>query len=168
MKKNTLMLVLLAGGITILGAFFYGKNSTYTVRAPNADKMPLAADSSAGSGSSNAAAATVDPQPLQAKQKFKDSQYYDYAYLVSGISINAAAREALAGFDVSRQVLADGKIKITLKALEARYRNQSYTLSDGQKLYFIETSFGDDSGDREYALSDDTAIIVDKDGYIAG
>ena len=36
----------------------------------------------------------------------------------------------------------------------------------GQKLYFIETSLGDDRNDQEYALGDDAAVLTESDGTI--
>ena len=98
--------------------------------------------------------------------KLADTQYAPYSYLVSGDTLDAQAQRAISGFTLLKDTLSDGLTKITLKATVSRYRDQAYTLHSGEQLYFIETSFGDDPGNQEFSLSDDTAVVVDKDGYI--
>lgn len=100
--------------------------------------------------------------------KFADSQYYPYSYLISGGALSSDAKTAITGFDLSKTENSDGSVTYTLTALKQGYTNQTYTLSSGEKLYFIERSLGDDdaASDSDYSLRDDTAIIVNSDGYI--
>ncbi len=101
------------------------------------------------------------------QQLFKDSPYVSYAYLVSTDNIDSSTKQALSGFKLEKQSIAGGGQTITLKALDAGYADQSYTLKPGDKLYFIETSLGDDPYNHELSLSDDTAIVVNAQGYIS-
>jgi len=101
-----------------------------------------------------------------AKVKLSDTKYWPYSYLISTDTIGSKTQAALAGFKLERTVLADGTQNITLKALQPEYKDQSYTVLPGQKLYFIETSFGDDHANIEGSLSDDVAVLVDADGYV--
>jgi len=100
------------------------------------------------------------------KVKFSDSPDSKNAFLISGDALDADAKAAMAGFDMKKTVLADGSFQITLTSTNPEYKDQSYTLKQGEKLYFIERFMGDDVGTEEKNLKDDIAIIVDADGYI--
>ncbi len=99
------------------------------------------------------------------KQLFADSPYKPYAYLISTDTVDTATQQALSGFKLVKQNNADGSQTISLKALESRYADQTYVVKPGEKLYFIETSLSDDPANRELSLSDDTAILVNAQGY---
>lgn len=100
--------------------------------------------------------------------KFVDSPYYQYAYLISGNNLSAQAKTAITGFDLSKTSNSDGTATYTLTAIKQGYTNQTYTLSSGEKLYFIERSLGDDNtaDNSDFTLRDDTAIVVNSNGYI--
>ncbi len=99
--------------------------------------------------------------------KLADTRYWNYAHLISGDApLDQGAQAAISGFHMEKQNLSDGSVQITLKAISPQYHDQQYVVKPGQKLYFIEGSFGDDAGGNEYALGDDTAVVVDADGYI--
>jgi len=96
-----------------------------------------------------------------------DEPYANNAYLISGDTLDDTAKNAMSGFSMSKTQNSDGTTTIALSSTNPEYQNQSYTLQPGQKLYFIEMSGGDDSNNQEGALSDDKAVIVDADGYVA-
>jgi len=99
--------------------------------------------------------------------KFTDSPDYKSSFLISSETLDGPAQNAISGFSLSRIVMADGSINITLKALNPEYNDQNYIVKPGQNLYFIEKYGGDDSPpNNEGNLVDDKAILVDKDGYI--
>ena len=99
---------------------------------------------------------------------FAGSPYFQYAYLISTPDLNAQTKNALAGFKLGTTQNTDGTVTYTLTTTKSGYFNQTYTVKPGEKLYFIERSLGDDdvTNDSDYALGDDTAIIVDANGYI--
>lgn len=100
-------------------------------------------------------------------QSFVKSPLFNYAYLISGGSLSAEAKNAIAGFTVSTQTMSDGSQNITLNAISSQYQDQSYIVQSGQSLYFIERSMGDDQAPSvENALGDDFAVVVDANGYI--
>ncbi len=109
---------------------------------------------------------SFSPMTTSTKIKLTDSRYASQAYLISSESLSNETTQALAGFSVNRQVNPDGSLTITLKALSLEYQDQRYTVQPDQKLYFIETSFGDDTDTRDISLGDDHALIVDAEGYI--
>lgn len=100
------------------------------------------------------------------KIKLSDTRYWNYAYLISGDTLNEQAKIALSGFGREMKTLSDGSTEIILKAVSSDYSNQEYLLKKGEKLYFIETALSDDPQFKEYNLGDDVAVKVDANGYI--
>ena len=158
MKNNKILLFLMAASIMLVIAACTNSGSSQG-NGYNAPGNPPAASSPVSSGSASSAAQKV---------KLSDTQYWRAAHLISGDSPDASAQRALAGFNVDKKVMGDGTTQITLTTTTPGYVNQSYTLQPGQQLYFIETSMGDDSTNpsQEFNLGDDTAVIVDAQGYV--
>lgn len=101
----------------------------------------------------------------QKKVKLSNTRYAPYAYKISDDSVSQEERRALAGFKVSKSS-SGGVTTIQLDTTKQEYSNQTYKLKNGEQLYFIETSLGDDSRGKEYAMEDDTGVVVDSNGYI--
>jgi hypothetical protein len=99
-------------------------------------------------------------------QKFSEQAYFKNAYLISAYTLSNDAKMALTGFKMEKKIMPDGTTKIDLKALETQYHDQSYTLKNGEQLYFIDKFLGDDQGNSESNIGDDTAVIVSSDGVI--
>lgn len=109
------------------------------------------------------------PSTIQAsKVLFSTSQYEPYAYLISTKVLSSQTKTALAGFNLTSKQNANGTTTYILTTSKPSYTNQSYTISSGEKLYFVEHSLGDDNSatDTDYFLGDDKAIVVDANGYI--
>lgn len=137
MKKNTTVIIIIVTIVIVLGVYFASKmNKGYT--------SPVG----------------------QSSQLFASSQFAQYAYLISTDTYDANTQKALTGFSVTKNNLPDGSMKIVLNALNPEYKTQTYTVKNGEKLYFIEKSLGDDAGNQEKFLGDDSAILVDASGYI--
>ena len=131
--------------------------------------QPTASNQLSGALANPGTPATPAAQPgsnSSSPQKFSDSPDWKSAYLISSATLDDNAKTALSGFELQRQVLGDGRTNITLKALSAEYSDQNYVLQPGQSLYFIEKFLADDSSGRDLNLHDDTAVVVDADGYI--
>ena len=105
-----------------------------------------------------------------ASTKFIDQSYYNSAYLISGATMDDQAKQATAGFDITKQDLPDGTTQYNLKALNSGYKDQVYVIKPGQKLYFIELFMGDDdsAANQENGMRDDMAVVVDADGNVVG
>ncbi len=99
---------------------------------------------------------------------FASSSLAQNAYLISTPTYDANTQTALAGFNVVKNPQADGSTQITLNATNPDYQTQTYTVKPGEKLYFIEGNLGDDSGNTDKTMGDDTAVLVDANGYIIG
>lgn len=107
----------------------------------------------------------VPANPNLSRQKFIDSKYFQNSYLISDDILSTQAKKALTGFQISKETMPDGSVKISLKATESGYQDQQYILKAGQMLYFIDKNLGDDSG-SEKNQGDDFGIVVDSSGYI--
>ncbi len=146
--------------VTVGGIFFFlspGSKHQLSSSAPAA--------SPSGLGQNSPSPASSNTQRTNKGAKFADTPLSKYAYLVSGDTLDASATRALSGFQLTKDTLPDGSKKITLQAKKSEYHTQTYALKPGEQLYFIETSFGDDASDEDYNLSDDTAVVVDANGY---
>lgn len=121
---------------------------------------PSGPNSSSGSTASSSAATASGT-------KLSDEPYANSAYEIDPNNMSAAAKQATQGFNISSQTLANGDTKITLAANgNPEYHTQAYELKSGQKLYFIEQNPGDDQPDHDAFAGDDTAVVVDQNGYV--
>lgn len=110
---------------------------------------------------------TADAQLMKSTgQLFTSSQDYSYAYRIFPTFVSDQAKQAIDGFDMKTENLGNNLFRITLTAKNSSYKSQILTVSGDQKIYFIETSWGDDEPTADYALHDDYAVAVDSQGYI--
>jgi hypothetical protein len=102
------------------------------------------------------------------KQKFSDSSDFQYGYKIFPGALSSSAKEAMAGFAFTTKTMPDGSTQITLTSQNKFYKTQQYVVKPGSSLYFIERMMGDDDSekDTDARYTDDTAIIVDVQGYI--
>ena len=102
------------------------------------------------------------------KQLFKDTQEYQYAYQIYPGDLSTDTKTALAGFSMKTTDLSDGSTQVDLSATNPAYQSQSYVVKKGYILYFIEMNLQDDNKDanKDRIIRDDTAVLVDKNGYI--
>lgn len=96
---------------------------------------------------------------------FASSQYAPYSYLVSSPTISPQAQAALAGYNLSRSVLQNGTVKMRI-SIPGTSANQTLMLAPTDKLYVVETSFGDDGYGYEGSYGDDGFIVVNQTGYL--
>lgn len=163
MKKGTIAIIVIVL-VIILGIWLFssgsGSNSTYSQNDTNTTQA------NNNTNNTNTSPAPAPAQNANSGQLFSTSRYAKYAYLISTSVYDAKTKEALSGFTVTKKTLSDGSEQITLNAKNVGYQTQVYTVKPGEKLYFIETSFGDDGNNRDEVLGDDHAILVDASGYI--
>lgn len=153
---TTLVLVLVAGVMFYAGAK-YEKNKL--------SKLGLLKNGTSQSQATGTKKAKTSTTTVTT-QKFVDQDYYKSAYLISGATLSADAKKALAGFTMSKKALPDGTTSILLKAQKAEYHDQTYVLKTGEQLYFIEKSLVDDAGNVENNINDDSAAVVDGQGNV--
>jgi len=117
---------------------------------------------------SQATKPTMMPQPTPMLQKFSDSSDFQYAYKIFSGALSDQAKQAMAGFAFTTKAMSDGSTQITLTSQNQFYKTQQYVVKPGYSLYFIERMMGDDdaTNDTDAKFTDDSAIVVDPQGYI--
>ena len=118
--------------------------------------------------SPNPAPSATTVTTTNSRVKFDSSPASKFAYQIFPGPISAEAKTALAGFMLDTKTQSDGSSLITMTSTNTEYKNQTYTVKPAEILYFIEKNPKDDSESEnaEKFLADDTAVVVDADGYI--
>lgn len=172
-----LSLLAVAGlvGLT-LGAYGYAQGMPAAAGSASLPSPHPAAASGAArhTGSQGHGAGTSTTQPptstsAMTHQKLgpllSSTQYASYAYrLYPGVR-STQARLATAGYTVE---VTPGPSTITVRVSAAGGGQGAQTSSypAGDRVYFVEASFGDDSGDAEYNTGDDGLIVTNNAGRI--
>ena len=90
-----------------------------------------------------------------------------YAYLISTPILNSSAKYATAGFNIAERMLVNGSMSINIASLSSAALNSTYIILPSERLYYIDTSLGDDAPPNgEYSLGDDGVVLTDSNGYI--
>lgn len=146
-------------GVLIVAILIIAAVVLYLMAAPNSVALTggNTANSSQG-GSTGTGSGT----------KLSDTQYAAFANLVYSPANSSVQYEA-AGFSITKSVLANGSVSVTMTPLGALGKNSTFTFPKNDSLYYIDSSIGDDSvPSSEYALADDHVVLVDSAGYIVG
>ncbi|MFB6158348.1 MAG: hypothetical protein ABEJ95_01665 [Candidatus Nanohalobium sp.] len=158
-KKTSVAALAFAGLIVVAAPLMLThltKNSKNSISTKNSPKQ---------TGSRSSQRKQRNDKNSSHRVKLSQTKYAPYSYKISDSSVDQEEKRALAGFQVSKTT-DNGDRVIQLNAQRKEYHDQKYRLKDGEQLYFIETSMGDDSHGHEYAMEDDTAVVVDSNGYI--
>jgi hypothetical protein len=121
---------------------------------------PSAAPARPTAGTPGAAGSpSPGPGPLLSSEP-----YASVAYRIWPGPVSSAASQALAGLVISVHQRASGL------AVTAAARGQGPTASHlypgGVRVYVVEASLGDDSGNLDYSLGDDAVVVTDAHGRI--
>jgi len=110
----------------------------------------------------------MPPAPPKSGDKFSDTTVFASAVQVFPGDLTEAARNALTGFDMTTSKNDDGTTQVTFIPKDQDDQKSSYKVAEGQTLYFVEMSKGDDNEDtnKDMFLRDDYGILVDKDGIV--
>ena len=90
--------------------------------------------------------------------------YASAAYLIWPGSPNAAAKAALTGLNVT--VRRQGSVILVAAGVNGQPTPAPRRFAGGTRVYVVEQSFGDDSGNSDYNLGDDALIVTDSKGGI--
>jgi len=91
--------------------------------------------------------------------------YTPYAYEIYPARETASTKLALAGFKYVIHTQGAGiALKLTVAGSGQTAAQKSYPSTD--KIYFIDTTLGDDSGDADYSYGDDGLIATNASGHI--
>lgn len=103
--------------------------------------------------------------------KLSDNKFLNpHAYLVYPVdgTLPAQTQAALTAWTVSSTPNADGSTQVTLTPsnTEQEDHKQTFTVTSGEKLYFIELNPKDDQNTEDARWADDFGILVDANGVI--
>lgn len=93
------------------------------------------------------------------------TQFASFAYRIYPGTIGTAAQAAMAGFQTSFQREA-GLVVMTVTTNGSSQAPIRQTYEAADRVYFIEASFGDDSGNQEFNLGDDGVVATNPQGRI--
>ena len=122
--------------------------------SPAGAPAPSPANSPGAAGSSSSA-----PGPLLSSEPFAS-----VAYRIWPGPVSSTARQALTGLTISVHNRGSGL------AVTAAARGQgaaaTHLYRGGMRVYVVEASLGDDSGNSDYSLGDDGLVVTDAHGRI--
>jgi hypothetical protein len=129
---------------------------------------PLAAGASSAPPSAHAAApASAAPSPSSSTGPLLSSEpYASYAFQVWPGTLSSAAKQALTGLTVSVHRQAAG-LSVTAGVI-GQAPAAPHVYPAGARVYVVEASMGDDSGNSDYNLGDDGLIVTNSRGRILG
>ncbi|HUZ23908.1 MAG TPA: hypothetical protein VMV07_09080 [Streptosporangiaceae bacterium] len=146
----------LAPGLAAAGSSSPAAGGRVSPSASPARKAGPAATSAGPSASSAAPVASTGP--LLSGQSFAQ-----YSYQVWPGAPDAAARAALTGLSVSVHRQGSG---ISVAAGVSGQPGTSRFYPQGTRVYVIEASLGDDSGNSDYNMGDDGLVVTNAQGRI--
>jgi len=161
MNKKTIVIIVIV--VVIIGVWMFWSSRGASAPTPASDTTPIA---NTGTPTTSTSTNTTATLMTSTGQQFSSSQYYKNAYEVYPALDPTNGSRALSGFNLQTQDLGGGVTQVTLVAKQANYHTQTFVIGPGQKLYFIERSFGDDSTDQDVNYGDDMGIAVDAQGNI--
>lgn len=114
---------------------------------------------SPSAAASPAASVQTSAGPLLSSEPYANS-----AFQVWPGHLSAAAKAALTGLNVSVRKQGSG---ITVTAgVAGQQAGAPHVYPDGARVYVVEASMGDDSGNSDYSLGDDGLVITDSKGRV--
>jgi hypothetical protein len=161
--------LLAVAGVIGLGLAVHGSGQAFPAAVGSAS-LPGAHSAgpsrASGTGTSTTTTAPASAAPHQKLGPLLSStQYASYAYRLYPGARSSQARLALAGFTV-HVTPGPNTITVSVSAAGSSQGAQTSTYPAGDRVYFIEASFGDDSGDLEYNGGDDGLIVTNSAGRI--
>jgi hypothetical protein len=141
------------------GALNGAAQASATPTATPAATTP-AATPSATAGPTGGPSAAPTPGPLLKSQSFAS-----YSFQVWPGTPSHAAQLAVAGLSIKVQPRSGGGIVVTA-GVTGQPANPPRSYPTGVRVYVVEASLGDDSGNSDYNLGDDGLIVTDAQGRI--
>lgn len=136
-------------------------------RPPAAAGGPAPAASTPVAGPSAPASPTASAPPATHAghgPKLSSEPYASAAFLIWPGTPGAAARQALAGIRVS--VHRQGSALAVAATVNGQSAGPAQLYRDGARVYVVEASMGDDSGNSDYSLGDDGLVVTDSQGRL--
>ncbi len=134
--------------------------ATRAASAPPSSPARAGPSAATPTTTSPAASPQASPGPLLSSEPYASA-----AFLIWPGRPSAAARQALTGLSVSVRRQGSG-ISVTA-GVNGQPAGAPHVYSQGARVYVVEASLGDDSGNADYSLGDDGLVVTDRQGRIA-
>lgn len=175
-RNGFIVLTVAAVGSVALAFHGYGHGIS-----PNGSALAVTSSSTTSSGPSTTTSA---PAPSTSSTKAKASpkaststtapklgpllsstQYASVAYRLYPSPASSRAKLATSGFNISVKLSGNNEV-ISVSVAGSSAPSQTSKFQKGDIVYFVETAFGDDSGNRDYSGGDDGIIVTNAQGRI--
>ena len=93
------------------------------------------------------------------------TSYAPYSFRVYPGPESLQTRQATAGFRL-QVTPQSGSFRLRVAAAGSGQGAQTSSFPSGDRVYFIEASLGDDSGDLDYNFGDDGVVVTDASGHV--
>jgi len=141
-----------------------------TASSPAASAPATGAPSPAGSASASSAA-THSPSPAASAGPsastaplLSSEPYASSAFQIWPGPLSAVAKQAMTGLTISVHKVASGLS--VMAGVNGQPSAAPHVYAGGAKVYVVEASMGDDSGNSDYSLGDDGLVVTDAKGRI--
>jgi hypothetical protein len=164
-----LSLLAVTGIIGVVLAFhcWAGRGSAIVpVAAPAASQPARSAPAPSASASSSPAASSSASPSASVGPLLSSEPYANQAFQVWPGTLSAAAKQALTGLTVSVHRQGTG-VSVTA-GVNGQATPAPRLYPTGARVYVVEASMGDDSGNSDYNLGDDGLIVTDAAGRVVG
>lgn len=134
---------------------------------PSVASTPPASSPASGNPSPAGPHATASPSASSrpgAGPLLSSEPYARAAFLVWPGQPDAAARQALTGLTI--KVRRQGTGLAVTAGVTGQPTGASHVYRNGARVYVVEASLGDDSGNSDYSLGDDGLVVTDRQGRI--
>lgn len=138
------------------GPLAAGSGPAASPRAPAASPRPSAAPRPSGSPGRSSSG---PHGPLLSSEPYASSAYQIWPHTPS-----AAAQRALTGLKISVHRQGSG-LSVTAGVL-GQPASAPHLYPHGARVYVVETSLGDDSGNTDYSLGDDGLVVTSTQGTV--
>jgi hypothetical protein len=174
--------VLLAGAVLAIGLAVHGYGNrglalpsvASSAATPGRSQPPpttttsttktTAKGAAATRGSTSTSTSTSSPA-TKLGPALSSTQYASYSYRIYPGPVSASTQQAMAGYSISTKVSgANVVVAVTTAGSSQAPSQKTYPAADN--VYFVEASFGDDSGTTELNPGDDGLIVTNPQGRI--
>jgi hypothetical protein len=135
------------------------RHGSRSAPSPSPGRAAASGAASPGKPASSRTSSSAAPGPLLSSESFAS-----YAYQIWPGTPSAAGRSALTGLSISVHRTASG-LSVTAGVV-GQPRPAAHFYPGGARVYVIEASMGDDSGNSDYNLGDDGLAVTDSRGRI--
>ncbi len=134
-----------------------------TATAPASRASSPATPAAAGSAQATAGPATASPAASAGAgrpgPKLSSEPYASFSFQVWPGTLSTAARQAMTGLKIT--VHKQGNGLLVTAGVIGQPASPPHLYTAGNRVYVVEASLGDDSGNADYNLGDDGLVVTD-------